>query len=651
MYASTNRYNISKNTNMISFFGGINDTYGCAEGEWREANGLTSRYYPSLASERADADCSEMFIDEIKRPLGMFVSSDGSTFAATMSGIYIKHTDRLNSTVYCKIPFSQIPQDMPDASYEGLLKQSFFIEMGSKVLFYATPVDRYFAQGVIQKPIYIWIDKVKLCQREGIKDTVDDISAAKDNIWGEFHKEKTYECSFALCTISGDGYEDVSDTYPASPSDGQYVYDSEKGALYVYSAMLKDYTAVDTVYCKISAEGIDTLFDRYDTVKIYAVNKDDEAASKILDAVCGYKTIHQKGDGYIIITADIKSISASGISLKISQEVPRFDFIFGHKNRVFGCRYGTQPTTDARSLKYSEPFVNEIYASALGSFNNWYSFEGISTDSYTASIGTGAEFTAATAYNSAPTFFKENKIYFVSGNHPAEYTISEITSEGVAKSGGNTLATLNGVLYYLSPFGVCAYAGGVPHRISEALGYEQNFVGFSGFAFEDKYYISLKKDEKTFIYSYDTVRAIWHREEYLSKALSICGIERDNIYALFKDGSIKRLAPRASIQEEQAYKDFFAESTDLGYSLPDKKYVSLIRIRLSLEPDADVSLYIDYDSEGKFEKKASVHDHNSGTYMIEIVPQRCDHYRLRIQGHGGIKIFSITYDIENGGVR
>ena len=76
------------------------------------------------------------------------------------------------------------------------------------------------------------------------------------------------------------------------------------------------------------------------------------------------------------------------------------DFVIESGNRLWGCRYGKALNGET---------VNEIYASKLGDFRNWYCFAGISTDSYTASVGTDGAFTGAVTYMGRPIFFKGEK--------------------------------------------------------------------------------------------------------------------------------------------------------------------------------------------------------------------------------------------------
>ena len=85
-----------------------------------------------------------------------------------------------------------------------------------------------------------------------------------------------------------------------------------------------------------------------------------------------------------------------------------------------------------------------------------------------------------------------------------------------------------------------------------------------------------------------------------------------------------------------------AETGILYYAFANKKYVSRYNIRVKMEKGAEMEIYIEYDSDGKWQKKGKIKQAGTGSTMLPIRPRRCDHMRLRIVGRGEAKIFSIT---------
>ena len=86
----------------------------------------------------------------------------------------------------------------------------------------------------------------------------------------------------------------------------------------------------------------------------------------------------------------------------------------------------------------------------------------------------------------------------------------------------------------------------------------------------------------------------------------------------------------------------------IGTDSPDKKYISRIVVRLSLEVGTTVSLYAEYDSSGEWEHLFTKSGTKLGSFSIPIRPKRCDHMRIRIEGRGDAKIYSICKTIEQG---
>lgn len=338
-----------------------------------------------------------------------------------------------------------------------------------------------------------------------------------------------------------------------------------------------------------------------------------------------------KTDTAILIEPDFITTQSGAIT--VSRKMPIMDFVFENQNRLWGCRYGENSAGET---------VNEIYASKLGDFKNWQYYQGVSTDSYTASCGTDGEWTGAISFLGKPTFFKENYIHTVYGSYPAQYQINSTVARGVQLGSNKSLAIINEVLYYLSSEGVCTYNGSLPVNISNAFGdiryHDGIAVGFNG-----KYYISMR-DTSPVLMVYDTKRSLWHKEdnadiEYMcSVADDIYYIEGGNFRAMFS-GTDTALVP------------WFAETGEYGLSMPDSKYISRLNLRLALDWGANAMISIQYDSSGIWEKLCNITRKDIKPFTLPIKPRRCDHFRLKIEGNGGVRVYSISKTILQGGDR
>jgi hypothetical protein len=91
-----------------------------------------------------------------------------------------------------------------------------------------------------------------------------------------------------------------------------------------------------------------------------------------------------------------------------------------------------------------------------------------------------------------------------------------------------------------------------------------------------------------------------------------------------------------------------AETGIMGIDSPDKKYISKLNIRMSLDRGSRAFFFIEYDSSGDWEFLFRMDGSTFKSFTIPIRPQRCDHMRLRIEGNGEFKIYSISKTIEQG---
>ena len=67
-----------------------------------------------------------------------------------------------------------------------------------------------------------------------------------------------------------------------------------------------------------------------------------------------------------------------------------------------------------------------------------------------------------------------------------------------------------------------------------------------------------------------------------------------------------------------------------------------------MESNSEVRVYAQYDFSEDWETLFSLRSNNLRSFSLPIRPKRCDHMKLRIEGVGGAKIYSITKTIEQG---
>lgn len=467
---------------------------------------------------------------------------------------------------------------------------------------------------------------------------------------GEIEAEVTTQSpvTFQLCRIDGSDYSaGASPDEPADPENMALWIDTSSvpHALKQWSESSGMWVSVGTTYIKISASGIGVPFEKYDGVTISGLknktlydNTTGEAIEDTSDLsqLDGSFIIWDKGTDYIVVIGMLDITRTIRNSITIKREMPDMDFVVESENRLWGCRYG---------FNNKGEMVNEIYASKLGDFKNWNCFMGISTDSYTASVGTDGVFTGAVTHLGYPIFFKEKYMHKVYGNFPSNYQIQTNACRGVQRGSEKSIAIVNEVLYYKSTLAVCAYDGSLPVEISSALG-ENLYYDAVGCSHGNKYYINMRDREGAWhLFVYDTAKGMWHKEDNI-RIKDFCS-SRDELYFIDADTNVIKTMFGSGDSDEKSV-DWMVESGVIGTSSPDKKYVSRITVRMALDIGARVSFFAQYDSAGEWEHMCNMSGTSLRSFSVPIRPKRCDHFRLRIVGEGDCKIYSISKTIEEG---
>ena len=181
--------------------------------------------------------------------------------------------------------------------------------------------------------------------------------------------------------------------------------------------------------------------------------------------------------------------------------------------------------------------------------------------------------------------------------------------------------------------------------MSSALGdetYEKAVAGVLG----NKYYISMQDAKEQYhLFVYDTKKGMWHREDD-TQATEFCNCRGDLYYIDYADNQIKTV--RGTGITDTAPIKWNAVTGIIGTDSPDKKYISRMDVRMSLDVGTRVAFYAEYDSSGEWEYLFTMTGTRLGTFPVPIRPKRCDHLRLKIIGNGDAKIYSICKTIEQG---
>lgn len=594
-----------KDRDMIDLFLGYNHNLRIRENEFYDMKNMTSDYYPVLAPRKKRGVYREP--DSNSKVLGLIAKDEIC---------YVTHS-------YFVIGEEAVPMGPFGDTSKKL------ISMGSYVII---------------MPDKKWINTVK-------KDGEDEYE------WGDIeYSEDFLGAEFYICKQTGEEYGDAQpdNKSPANPEDGTLWIDTSSvpSVLKKYSKDQSMWVSIPTTYVKIvlKSKKASMSFEKYDGVKISGITVGDA------NSLNGYHTVWDArldtepgSDGYyshyIIVTGILDEGRAiqkeeQGV-ITISREMPIMDHIIECNNRLWGCRYGANADGE---------IVNEIYASKQGDFKNWQSFMQISTDSWVQGVGSDGPFTGAISHMGNPIFFKENCMHKVYGSIPANFQVQTTPCRGVQKGSQNSLAVVNETLFYKSVNAVCAYDGSMPVEMSSALG-DVRYSNAVACAHGNKYYICMEdvaKDHHLFVY--DTTKGVWHKEDNIYVDIFLPYM--NEIYALefYKENIITMLGSGNPLEEEEKV-PWMVETGLIGMAMPDMKYISKLLVRMSLEEGASVKVMIQYDSIGDWERVCEMTATSLRSFSVPIRPRRCDHFRLRIEGLGDGRIYSITKTIEQGSDR
>lgn len=340
------------------------------------------------------------------------------------------------------------------------------------------------------------------------------------------------------------------------------------------------------------------------------------------DKMYFYEYVFELGDG--------TGYTETG-ELSVKRSVPDLKYLCENENRLWGC--------DQRT----------IYACKPGDIFNWNVFDGLDSDSYSVDTGSEGAFTGCVSYLGYPVFFKEWNIYKVYGSIPSNFQVMGSATMGVAEGSGDSLAIAGETLFYLSPVGWVAYSGGIPQPIGEAFGAERHknaVAGTDGL----KYFFSAELEEGGHTFCvYDSQKGLWHRED--DTAAIAFARNGGNLYLLNDAGELwtagETRNPPEGAEEEKAV-EWWVEFGDFTEGEPNRKGVSGVQIRLEMDAGARAQIYIRFPGEDWERVGERMETTVKRSYYQKIIPKRGDHYRLKICGTGGCRVYSLAREYYTG---
>ena len=626
-------------TLMTTTFGGYNHTNAVQDGEMYDMLNLSSRSFPLL-----DQRPKRAFYDPLSAEEGDRYPPD----TATEGQIWI---DSSGETKIMKIYTGTewVPVTHKLTGIHG--RDKMVICFGDRVYYDGTqvsgisvsPAEDMYPKKIVSMGAYvcIWPDKVYF-------------NTANTSDSGEMGQENAQignMISLVMTRIDGSAYtiQYISSTTPGSANAGDLWIDTsgQKHVLKQYSSA-GEWDEIATTYIKITGEGIGKGLSMYDTVSISGMSKtvngtpDMQVADLNVDSI-----VYGCGDDYIIVAGildqAIFELDGNGTTANVfvKREIPDLDYVCESNNRIWGCRYGTN----------NGESINEIRACKLGDFKNWNCYMGLSTDSYAASVGTDGPFTGAVNQRGYPIFYKENSIMRVTGNLPSSFSTNVISIQGVQEGSWRSIASYDENIYYKSRDGVYYFDGSMTYKISDALG-EIRYSDARAGILDGKYYISMRNTNGEWsLFAYDIRQKLWHREDNM-KVMGFATVDGE-LFAIDEDRDlIVMMTGQNPEQWDATAEDDFNWSATFGLFGTDytnQKYLGRFNLRMQIDEDAEVHLKIMYDQDGVWHDQGEIRGKSTRTFMLPVIPRRCDHLQVQISGNGRCRIYSMSRMLEVGG--
>ena len=325
--------------------------------------------------------------------------------------------------------------------------------------------------------------------------------------------------------------------------------------------------------------------------------------------------------GVLFASTDIFTPGKSKSGVTIERRVPDLDFICEKDNRLYGVSNKDKT----------------IYVSALGDPTNMFAYEGVSTDSFAVAVGGEGDFTACCKYGDSVLFFKEDKLYKLTGSYPAEFALYSYDVEGVTRDSEKSCVVLNEVLYYHGDKGIYAYSGGVPTLISSNFG---EFRGHNAVGCTDgeNYYVALRNsdaDDDTYLFSYNTRLNLWTLEERQLFYVDAARVQGKPMF-LTKDGEIYELNWNEDVRNQK----WSVQFTPFYETIEGKKSYSRIVMRVSIPMDSYMQIRLRFNG-GYWLNAGTVVGKGEGIIPVRIPINRCDKFELELSGKGECTILDI----------
>lgn len=589
-------------------FYGINRGLTVQDGEMNESTNLTSDYFPQMAPVLPKVKVHDYDMQGGTYRGSIAKGNDVYSFCGGRMYKNGKHVEAVNDG------------ELTDAG-NGNDERKLIVSMGAYIL--------------------VWPDK-------WYYNTTDpDDHGKMGNAWSQGETVTFSPCTLNGTVIEGGEYV-IQSSKPTTTTNGSYWFDTKNQKLMVYASSSKSWQEVQTTYIRIGCAGIGHGFKLNDSIVMASTGGGDlfdaESASgqqqkdmKAINAMVGTAyVVYAVEEDFIVITGLVSSALTTN-TLKVERRIPDFSYACEANNRVWGCQYGTEMSMDGS-------FVNQLMACALGDFRNWETYDQVSTDSYAVSMGSDGPFTGAIGLNGIPCFFKEGNLTRIGGQIPVNFSTNATSCRGVDAGDSRSLQRIEQSLVYKAIDDILLFDSGSFRSIGMRLG-ATTLAGntLASAVHGMKYYIALPDG----IYVYDYQRGFWERED-LGNIVDLISTDEDMMFLVEGENGLQLWRQSKEAENLKSNVKWSATFGAYGYDLKNKKYLTRFDLRMQMKIGSSCAVFIQYDHDGRWHKIGDIKGKTINSFLIPVMPRRCDHCQLRLDGTGYMRLISLSRILEQG---
>lgn len=333
-----------------------------------------------------------------------------------------------------------------------------------------------------------------------------------------------------------------------------------------------------------------------------------------------------------------------GVLITIECCPPVMDYICSCNNRIFGCTGDT------------------IWACALGDPYNWWTYEGLSTDSWSVDVGSVGDFTACAAYDGDVYFFKENCFYrlYNTEQAPSKWVLSQYDYPGVKAGCHRSVAVADGAMYYLTIRGMYRFGGSVPACIQAPLGIDLPTDCVGGSDMTD-YWACLRTAAGWEVFVFDTSVGAWYKHDQL-QVLRFAYHDRQIIALCEKTKWVDNVQTTIWTEiclhgENSSYtaagEDWDTKDSSLTFGVMhlygaykgahanDRHLQQKLMISCFLGRGTELVVSAVFDN-GHFEEIGRISEYGRKAHYIAIPPVRCDFCQIKLEADGDWWLYDIS---------